>query len=163
MVLGHLAVADLARRTVFRDGNFIFMAAAAYGPDLLDKTARAFGGFGRGPGHSLLVFCLLAGLAWPFCRGSAARRRLFLIGAALWLSHLACDWPVPEVLFWPFLGSLPGNNPASMPETVVMFYQGKLSIPILIGEIVLVGASLCWRLLDFWRARTALAPGQPAR
>ena len=36
MILGHLAIASIAKRKFLAE-NFIFLLAASYGPDLVDK------------------------------------------------------------------------------------------------------------------------------
>jgi hypothetical protein len=156
MILGHWAVASLARRTVFPGANYAFIVAAAYGPDLLDKSAKIlFGANGRGPAHSLLAFVVIFGAAWLYCRKTRARRRTFAVGASMWLAHLACDTPLPSVLFWPLLGPPPPSVRPTL-EVIHDFYAGLYNVPVLIAELLLVAAAVGWWAYDRTRPKARL-------
>ena len=78
MILGHLAIASIAKRKFLAE-NFTFLLAASYGPDLVDKTLNlACGAPGRGVGHSLLMFALLTAAAWLFCQRFRINKQLIV-------------------------------------------------------------------------------------
>jgi hypothetical protein len=122
MIFGHLAFAGIAKRKFLAE-NFIFLAMASYGPDLLDKPASVvFGTPMRGLGHALLVFALLTWVAWFTCQRLKIPKRVLYIGAVLWLSHLATDLVDLEVLFWPFLGPFPPCDHYTLVEELRNYY-----------------------------------------
>ncbi len=123
MILGHFALASVAKQTCFQKENWILLFAASIAPDLMDKPANLlFGLPGRGIGHSLIVLMIVA----IIIRVAYAMLKLnsdFLFAAVLmWLSHLAGDFVRPDVLFWPFHGSLAPGSHFDFAEKLYDFY-----------------------------------------
>jgi hypothetical protein len=111
MIVGHLAIASIAKRKFLAE-NFIFLVVASYGPDLVDKPASlVFQVSGRGAGHSLLLFALLAAAAWLYCQRFKVNKQLVWIGSVLWLSHLTVDVVDLKIFLWPFFGPFPVYPP----------------------------------------------------
>lgn len=123
MILGHFALASVAKQTCFQKENWILLFAASIAPDLMDKPASLLLGLpGRGMGHSLFVLIIVAVIT----RAVYSRLKLssdFLFAAVvMWLSHLAGDFVQPDVLFWPFLGSLESGSHFDFSEKLYDFY-----------------------------------------
>ena len=122
MILGHFAIASIAKRKFLAE-NFIFLLAASYGPDLVDKTLNlACGVSSRGVGHSLLMLALLTTAVWLFCQRFRINKQLFYMGVFLWLSHLITDLVELKIFLWPFLGPLPDDPTYSLIETLRNYY-----------------------------------------
>ena len=144
MILGHLAIASIARQKFLAE-NFIFLLAASFGPDLVDKSlGLAFDSASRSVGHSLLMFALLAAAAWLFCQRFNLNKQLVGIGAVLWLSHLTADFLDLKIFFWPFLGPLPDSAPYTLMERLRDYYllrhnpvQLSLEISLIIIAVIL--------------------------
>lgn len=138
MILGHLAIAGIAKRK-FSAENFLFLLAASFGPDLIDKSsALAFGAATRSMGHSLLMFALLTAAAWLFCQRFNLNQQLAGIGAILWLSHLTTDLLDLQTFFWPFLGPLPVGPQYTLMERLQNYYLLRLQPVQLSLEISLI-------------------------
>ncbi|MGA8833838.1 MAG: metal-dependent hydrolase, partial [Desulfomonilaceae bacterium] len=107
MILGHLAIAGIAKLTRFRRESLLFLSLASLGPDLVDKTANMlFGMPGRGMSHSLIFFVgviFICGLIW---RSFKLNTDTLTAGVLMWGSHLVGDFVQLQVLFWPFLSPL---------------------------------------------------------
>lgn len=143
MILGHLAIASIAKRRYWSE-NFIFLVAASFGPDLIDKTLNlAFGAPGRGVGHSFLIVALLSAAGWLFCQRFNLNKQLFSIGAILWLSHLTTDLIDLEIFFWPLLGPFPIAPSDTLMEKLGNYYllllnPAQLSLEVSLMIIALI-------------------------
>jgi len=112
MLLGHIAVAAIAKQTVFHERRFSFLFLASFAPDIIDKSAQLlFGLPGRGIGHSLLFFAaasiLLLGMASRYSWSTG----VLSAGLVMWFTHLMGDFPRWQVLFWPFYTGVPEPYP----------------------------------------------------
>jgi membrane-bound metal-dependent hydrolase YbcI (DUF457 family) len=127
MILGHVALAGVAKRTCSERESFVFLAACALFPDFLDKPLSMFFSMpGRGVGHSLIVFLSVAATAWILGPKLKVARSAVFSGLALWLTHLAGDLVAWKVLFWPFLGPLDPATPFHFWEKIYQFYVARL-------------------------------------
>lgn len=144
MILGHLAIASIAKQTFLAE-NFILLFAASCGPDLIDKSLGiAFDAASRSAGHSILTFALLAAAAGLFCQRFNLNKQLVGIGAVLWLSHLTADLLDLEIFFWPVLGPLPVGPPSTLTERLRDYYllwrnpvQLSIEISLIIIAVIL--------------------------
>jgi hypothetical protein len=158
MILGHLAVASIAKRR-FLEENFLFLSVASYGPDLIDKPPwLALGAASKSLGHSLLIFALIAVLAWCFRKQLNLNKQRFQIGAALWLSHLATDLVELKVLFWPFLGPCPEHPYFTLMDKLRNYYLHHQSAVQLSIEISFISIALVLWIPYYLRNR----PKSPA-
>jgi membrane-bound metal-dependent hydrolase YbcI (DUF457 family) len=144
MIVGHLAIAHLAKQTVFQKHNFAFLVTASLAPDIVDKPASIlFGYSGRGIGHSLLVFAFAAALAWLLAPKLKVRKDLILAGMVMWLSHLVGDFLEWHILLWPFLDGQPKHRPKfNLWDKLYDFYVSRLYPEQLWFEIVCITATL---------------------
>jgi len=102
MILGHVAVAAIAKETFFAERNFSFLLLASFIPDIIDKTGYMLLGLpGRGMGHSLLVFVLGTITVLIVAPRFRLPRGLVSAGLLMWFVHLAGDFPQWDVLLWP--------------------------------------------------------------
>jgi len=124
MILGHFAVACIAKQTYFRSQNIIFLAVAAILSDLLDKPPSIlFGWYGRGLGHTLVVFAGITILAWLFLPRLGLKPDLVIAGLVMWSTHLVGDLVEWHVLFWPFVAWIPEpRTPFDFWEKIYGFY-----------------------------------------
>jgi membrane-bound metal-dependent hydrolase YbcI (DUF457 family) len=153
MILGHLAIASIAKRKFLAE-NFIFLCVASYGPDLIDKPlSLAFVVAGRGVGHSLLMFALVTAAAWLFCQRFGANKQLIYIGAVLWLSHLTADLVDLKTFLWPFLGPLPIPPSYSLMESLKNYYILRHHPIQLSVEILLIIIAMIWWMPYSLRSR----------
>jgi hypothetical protein len=145
MILGHLAIAGIAKRK-FLTENFTFLLVASFGPDLIDKTLNlAFKAPGRGVGHSFLMFALLAAAAWLFCQRFRVNKQLWYIGVMLWSSHLITDVLAFRILFWPFLGPFPNYPHYTFMERLWNYYViHKHSLQLLLEISFIIIAITLW-------------------
>lgn len=103
MILGHIAVAGIAKQTVFRKRGLSFLCAAALLPDLIDKPpSMLFDSPGRGVGHTLILFVAVCLLAWYFSPRIGLKSDVVVAGLVMWFAHLAGDFLEWGVLLWPF-------------------------------------------------------------
>jgi hypothetical protein len=110
MIVGHLALAALAKRTFFKAERLPVLIFASYGPDLVDKTGSLLFGYpGRHVGHSLVLFLAVLAVAWTMSHVLRFRQDAVLATALMWVAHLAGDFVLPTVLLWPFLGPIAGE------------------------------------------------------
>lgn len=144
MIVGHLAIAHLAKQTVFQKHNFVFLVTASLAPDILDKPASILLGYsGRGVGHSIVVFVFVAALAWVLAPKLRVGKDLILAGMALWASHLVGDYLEWRILLWPFLDGQPRRGPKfNLWEKLYDFYVTRLYPEQLWFEIVCIAAAL---------------------
>jgi hypothetical protein len=158
MIFGHLAIAAIAKRK-FLEENFIFLFAASFGPDLLDKSFYvAFNAPARGVGHSLFMFALVTAAAWLYCRGFKLNKHLVYIGAILWLSRLTADLVDLRIFFWPLLGPFPFFPPSSLMERLTNYYLHHHHPVQLSVEIsLIITALLLWLPHSFWSRLRSLA------
>lgn len=148
MLFGHAALASIAGRTVFGRVGPLFLLAAAYGPDFVDKPLKFFFHVpGHGMGHTgafLAALCLGAWLARKrFGRFAPA----VAAALALWAAHLLCDWVAPEVLLWPLFGAaLPNPHPEPTLDLASSFYSWPVTHPLVWIDLFLcawaIGLSL---------------------
>jgi hypothetical protein len=138
MVLGHLAIAGIVRRTFWQE-NFLFLFVASYGPDLIDKSLYFIFGYpSKGLGHSLLMFFLITTLAWFLRKRVNLNKTLLQIGVVLWASHLVADILYLQILFWPLLGPPPFEPSYSILERLWHYYILHDNVLQLSGEIFLI-------------------------
>ena len=151
MIFGHLAIAGIAKRK-FLEENFIFLFAASFGPDLVDKTLYvAFDAPGRGVGHSLLMFALVTAAAWLFCRIFKLNKQLVYIGAVLWLSHLTFDLVDLQIFFWPFLGPFPVLPSYTLMERLRNYYLFHNNpVQLSVEFLLIIIALLLWIPHSLW-------------
>ncbi|MEW6350989.1 MAG: metal-dependent hydrolase [Thermodesulfobacteriota bacterium] len=164
MILGHLACADVARRTIFKTESLPVLVIAAFLPDLMDKMANAlFSLPGRGAGHSLLFFVatMTAGLLIGPRLG--LERKLLLPLSVLWLTHLVGDLVVPKVLFWPFLGPLDPAERFSFLHSFYNLYVARLWPEMLVLDLACVVGALSLRLVQWPRPVPVRATGTDVR
>ncbi|MGC8659645.1 MAG: metal-dependent hydrolase [Desulfomonilaceae bacterium] len=127
MILGHIAIAGIAKITRFREENLLFLALASLGPDLVDKTANIFLGMpGRGMSHSLLFFASLIATCLIVWKKFDLKPDTLLAGVVMWASHIIGDFPQSEVLLWPFVGPLEPGSKFHLVEKLNHFYVDRL-------------------------------------
>ncbi|MBI5248879.1 MAG: metal-dependent hydrolase [Desulfomonile tiedjei] len=127
MILGHFALASLAKQSCFHKDNWILLVVASIMPDLMDKPANIFLGLpGRGVGHSLIVLVAVAVFAWLLCSRLKINTDFLFPGVVMWLSHLAGDFVKPEVFFWPFLGQLEPSPRFDFWQKLYQFYIARV-------------------------------------
>jgi len=145
MILGHFAIASIAKRKFLAE-NFAFLLAASYGPDLVDKALNlAYGAPGRGVGHSLLMLALLTAVGWLYCQWVRINKQLLYIGLILWSSHLITDLLELKIFLWPFLGYLPPEPHYALMERLWNYYVIQTSHGQLFLEIAfIIIAMILW-------------------
>ena len=127
MILGHFAIAGIAKSTRFHRESLFFLTLASLGPDLVDKSANMlFEMPGRGMSHSLIFFAgviFICGLIWRWFK---LNPEALTAGVLMWGSHLVGDFVQLQVLFWPFLGPLEPGTKFQVAEKVRLFYIDQL-------------------------------------
>jgi hypothetical protein len=127
MILGHVALAGIAKRVRWERESLLFLATAALFPDFLDKPLNMlFLLPGRGIGHSLVVFLAVATTAWFLAPKIKIAQSTIVAGMVLWVTHLAGDLVAWKVLFWPFLGPLDPTPQFHFWEKICQFYVDRL-------------------------------------
>lgn len=136
MILGHAALAVLAKRTTAKAMPITLLLVAAYGPDLIDKTGMLLlGTSSKGIGHTLAMFAAVSmALALAF--------RRWQVLVLLWLSHLVLDLTEKSVLFWPLFGPLPVSAPYDLSEGFISFYSGRGSHAVLALDLACIAVTL---------------------
>lgn len=160
MILGHAALAVLARRTVFRSVPWPLLLLAGYGPDLIDKTGMLLARTSsKGIGHTLLFYVLLlaALAAWPSFRRTGRPGPVWLAVALLWLSHLLLDLTQAIILAWPFRGPFPATDPYDLADGFLAFYSGHGNRAVLALDVACIACSLAVLLCSRWPGRTKSA------
>jgi len=143
MILGHWACASLVGNLWIRERSIAVLVAAAYGPDLIDKTLNVvFGTPGRGYGHSLLAFVLAALVGYAVARRIRAPLAWYCAAVALWASHLVGDFVVSKVLFWPLLGPLDPGERFSFLRSAYRLYVEWENPEMLAAEILCLTAAI---------------------
>jgi membrane-bound metal-dependent hydrolase YbcI (DUF457 family) len=143
MILGHWACASLVGNLWIRERAAAVLVAAAYGPDLIDKTLNVpFGTPGRGYGHSLVVFVVAAVVGYAVARRIRAPLAWYCAAVTLWASHLVGDFVVPKVLFWPLLGPLDPGERFSFLRSAYRLYVEWENPEMLAAEILCVTAAI---------------------
>ncbi|MGB9618532.1 MAG: metal-dependent hydrolase [Desulfomonilaceae bacterium] len=128
MLLGHIAVATIAKQTIFHQRSFFFLLGASVMPDLIDKPAQIFFDLpGRGVGHSLVVFVAAACLALMVSSRLKLPKGLVTAGLCLWFSHLAGDFLEWHILLWPFYKAPVEPYPRfDLLEKLYQFYVARM-------------------------------------
>lgn len=159
MIVGHLAIANLAKQTVFHKHNFVFLVTASMAPDILDKPATIlFGYSGRGIGHSLIVFVFAAALAWLLAPKLKVGKDLVVAAIVMWASHLMGDFLEWRILLWPFLSGQPKYGPKfNVWEKAYDFYVSRLYPEQLWFEIVCITATFTLVVLQVLLPRLPIA------
>lgn len=143
MIIGHLALASVAKQTLFRKENGLLLVVSSIMPDLLDKPASMFLGLpGRGAGHSLIVLAISVAAVWFACTRLRLGSNFLLPAVVMWLCHIAGDFVQPEVLFWPFLGHLSPGPHFDFAEKIHEFYFVQMYPEQFWLEIAIVFAAL---------------------
>lgn len=156
MIIGHAALAVLARKTAFPGVPFPLLLAAAFGPDLIDKTGmRLFGTPSKDVGHTLLVFGALTAalLLWHAAKPSKARWLALSAVALLWLSHLLLDLTGAGILCWPFLGPFPATDPYDLGDGFLSFYSGNGDRIVLALDLACIAAAALVAVASRWRKK----------
>ncbi len=127
MIIGHLAIAGIAKQTWFERENILFLSVAAFGPDLIDKPANMlFGLPGRGMSHSLTFFFAVIAIAFLLKTWLKFSPRTLVAGIVMWGTHLVGDFLELQVLFWPFGGQLEPASKFHIVEKLWQFYIDRL-------------------------------------
>ena len=127
MILGHFAIAGIAKSTRFHGESLFFLTLASLGPDLVDKSGYMFFGMpGRGISHSLIFFAGVTSICWIIWRLFKLKPDTLTAGVLMWGSHLIGDFVQLQVLFWPFLGPLEHGQKFYVTEKVRLFYIDQL-------------------------------------
>jgi hypothetical protein len=157
MILGHVALAGVAKQTCSVRESFLFLTAAALSPDFLDKPLSMFFSLpGRGAGHSLTVFAAVAATAWVLAPRLKVARSAVISGMALWLTHLAGDLVAWKVLFWPFLGPLDPTTQFHFWEKVYQFYVARLYPEQFWLDVGCVFAAVCLQAFVWAKSRLSI-------
>ncbi len=141
MIIGHLAIAGIAKQTWFERENLLFLSVAAFGPDLIDKPANIlFGLPGRGISHSLIFFFAVIAIACLLRTWLKFSSRTLVAGILLWGTHLVGDFLELQVLFWPFGGHWEPSSKFHIVEKLWQFYVDRLYFAQFWMEIACVTA-----------------------
>ena len=161
MILGHLAIASIAKRKLLAE-NFIFLLAASYGPDLVDKTLNLTCGTpGRGVAHSILMLVMLMPVAWLFGKWFRINKQLLYIGLILWSSHLITDLIQLKILLWPFLGPFPDYENFTLMERLFNYYIiYKYPAQLFLEISLIIVAITLWSFYSI-RAGSSPLPNRP--
>jgi hypothetical protein len=151
MIVGHLALAALAKRTFFKAERLPVLILASYGPDLVDKTGSVLLGYpGRHVGHSLVLFLAFLAVAWTVGQVLRLRQEAVLAAALMWIAHLAGDFLLPSVLLWPFLSPIVGEpfdaSGALHRMYVELRWPGQLSLEICLVTLALLPLPILERI-----------------
>ncbi len=128
MILGHIAVAAIAKETFFAERNFSFLLLASFIPDIIDKTGYMLLGLpGRGIGHSLLVFVFGAVTVLIVAPRFRLPKGLVSAGLLMWFVHLLGDFPRMSVFLWPLYPAAPEPYPQfDLFQKLHQFYVARL-------------------------------------
>ncbi len=148
MLFGHAALASIAGRTVFDRVGPLYLLAAAYGPDFVDKPLKFFfHAPGHGMGHTGVFFVVLCLAVWLVRDRLGRLAPVVLAALFLWAAHLLCDWVVPEVFFWPLFGfALPNPHPESTLDLASRFYSWPDMHPLAWIDLFLCACALGLRM-----------------
>lgn len=152
MLIGHIAVATIARQTIFQERNFFFLFVCSFIPDFIDKPAQLFLDLpGRGIGHSLIVF-VAAGLALvALSTKLKGLRVVVLAGLCMWFAHLVGDFLEWHILLWPLYKVPIQPHPRfDLGEKLYQFYVARMWPEQFWLEMVcIIGALVVWALKSF--------------
>jgi hypothetical protein len=127
MIIGHLAIAGIAKQTYFEKENFLFMSIAVFGPDFIDKPLHLLFRLPvHGVGHSLLFFTAVILIAWFSRTWLKFNSQTSVAGIVMWGTHLVGDFLKPQVLFWPFEGQWIASSKFHNIEGLWEFYVDRL-------------------------------------
>jgi membrane-bound metal-dependent hydrolase YbcI (DUF457 family) len=128
MILGHVAVAAIAKQTFFAERNISFLLVASFAPDIIDKTGYMLLGLpGRGMGHSLFVFVLAAITVLIVASRFRLPRGLVSAGLSMWFVHLVGDFPQMSVFLWPLYPAAPEPYPKfDLFQKLHQFYVARM-------------------------------------
>lgn len=139
MIIGHLAMAGIAKHTCFEKESLLFLSLAAFGPDFIDKPLHIFLRFPiHGVGHSLLFFSAVITAAWLLRIALRCNSRTIGAGMVMWGTHLVGDFLQLNALFWPFRGQWVQNSTFHFIERLWQFYVGRLYLAQFWMEIACV-------------------------
>jgi hypothetical protein len=112
MILGHGALAYVAKRRYFEGLDVRLLLIVSYFPDFLDKPASLFfGASGRGFGHSTICLVIAVCCMQLVVYLGRMDKSLMKACVVLWISHLVTDFTELNVLAWPFSGDLAARPP----------------------------------------------------
>jgi len=152
MILGHAALAVMARKTLRLPAPMVLLLLASCGPDVIDKAAMLLLGTpSKWIGHTLLLSAAVALAFLPARRGRFDR--VWWAVTLLWLSHLILDLTEPAVLFWPALGGFPADAPYDLADGFFSFYSGRGNILVLAFDLACLAAALAATLPGWIRRR----------
>ena len=127
MIIGHLAIAGIAKLTWFERANLLFLSMASYGPDLIDKPlSMLFGLSVHGMSHSLIFFVVVVAIACILRRWLKFSFRILVAGTVMWGTHLLGDFVPLQVLLWPFWGQSEPSSKFHIIEKMSLFYGDRL-------------------------------------
>lgn len=161
MIIGHLAVAGIAKKTWFESESLLLMSLAALGPDLIDKPAHLIFGFpGRGVSHSLAFFLVLILLALLSRSLIGYSKKTMIAGLSMWGTHLVGDFLEFHILLWPFGGQAAPGSRFNLMEKFWQFYIERYYFAqfwLEVTSIVILAALLLSTALTY-RARSREEP-----
>lgn len=144
MILGHLAIAGIAKQTLCRKRNLAFLTVAAFLPDLVDKPASMFLGLpGRGIAHTLIVFVSVGVAVWLVGPRLGFSRPVVGSGMTMWLTHLVGDFLEWRILLWPLLGPLEPTPRFAFLEKLYQFYVLRTWPEQFWLEVACIAVALC--------------------
>jgi hypothetical protein len=162
MILGHVALAGIAKRTCSERESFLFLAGAALFPDFLDKPLSMFFSLpGRGIGHSLAMFLAVAATALVLAPRLKVQRSVIASGMVLWLGHLAGDLVAWKVLLWPFLGPLDPTATFHFWQKIYQFYVARLYPEQFWLDVACVLSAVCVQAIMWARPRALAVASEP--
>jgi membrane-bound metal-dependent hydrolase YbcI (DUF457 family) len=155
MLLGHIAVASIAKQTIFQERGFLFLLGASLMPDLIDKPAQIFFNLpGRGVGHSLIVFVAITCLALMVSPRLKLPKGIVTAGLCMWFSHLAGDFLEWHILLWPFYQAPMEIYPRfDLSEKLYQFYIARMWPEQFWLEIVCITAATAVFAIKSYRIR----------
>jgi len=161
MLLGHIAVASLAKQTIFQERNFLFLLVSSFMPDLIDKPLQMlFELPGRGVGHSLIVFFAVGLILVATSTRLSLPRSVLLAGLCMWFAHLAGDFLEWHILLWPFYKVPMEPYPKfDLGEKLYQFYIARMWPEQFWLEMVCITGALVLWVLTLCRVR-ALSRGK---
>ncbi len=151
MLLGHIAVASVAKQTIFPHRNFAFLMVASFIPDFIDKPAQIFLHLpGRGIGHSLIMFFAGASIALALSHRLKLPNGLIPAALVMWFAHLAGDFLEWHVLLWPFYRvPVAPHLPFNLGEKLYQFYIARMWPEQFWLEMICITAAVVFTLRSY--------------